>query len=679
MRHRRALLIAALAWAAAGCMGPPPPPVEENAPFQMARQRLGEGNPEEAVALLEAAVRLDPRLGEAHALLGDLYLERGTIEGRRLSVTAWERAVELAPDRKEYHLGLATARHRQGFWRYGRAAAERALEIDPDYWEAHAELGRAWEDKALESLSPGNWEEAAEAYARATSVRPDGPGLQLRLARALLVLGRGDEALPAAAEAARLDPDQAEAHLTLGAALMDAERFDDAERSFERGVALLPPEEAGPFVDPAWAMTPEEHDAWLASAPTERDRILHRVWAGLDPTPATPTNERRLEHYRRVVLAGVAFRVPKLDVPGWATRRGDVFIRFGAPLEERRALFDYPPVLVWHYDFADFVFVDTFLNGAWSFPFTVSPEGGEATLIVAAREGPETYAWAPSAGELDHDFEPVQLRGDDGFTRVEGLWSIPAAQIELAPAGYDLAGRLDRSFVVYDSDRNEVDRADLHIRTRRPRGRPPGAGVTIEDRAAVLLLPGRYEFAYALTDSVSERFGQGRGTISVEAFPAGRLKLSHLLVARSVEAVEAVEPGEADRLTHAGYRIRPNPSHRVRVGENLALYYEVYGLSTDEEGLARMLVDYEIVGVPAEARGIDSVVQALAGLFRSDDAEAGHIRSSFEIADFGESSRQPLTVNLTALPEGEYRLELVVTDLATGRSATRQTRFSHVP
>ena len=89
-------------------------------------------------------------------------------------------------------------------------------------------------------------------------------------------------------------------------------------------------------------------DAWLKSEVTyiiedrekaayaglksdeERTKFIEQFWLRRDPTPATPENEFKIEHYRRIAYANKKF-ASKLE--GWKTDRGRVYILYGPPDE----------------------------------------------------------------------------------------------------------------------------------------------------------------------------------------------------------------------------------------------------------------------------------------------------------------------------------------------------------
>jgi len=62
----------------------------------------------------------------------------------------------------------------------------------------------------------------------------------------------------------------------------------------------------------------------------ERDRFIEAFWTRRDPNPATPANELREEHYKRIDYAN-QFLGRDTFRPGWRTDRGRYYILLGAP------------------------------------------------------------------------------------------------------------------------------------------------------------------------------------------------------------------------------------------------------------------------------------------------------------------------------------------------------------
>jgi GWxTD domain-containing protein len=81
----------------------------------------------------------------------------------------------------------------------------------------------------------------------------------------------------------------------------------------------------------------------------DRDRFIEEFWKQRDPTPGTPTNEFKDEHYRRLAFADKTFGrgTPFL---GRKTERGRIYIILGPPIDVERIMSsDAYPMEIWHY------------------------------------------------------------------------------------------------------------------------------------------------------------------------------------------------------------------------------------------------------------------------------------------------------------------------------------------
>lgn len=78
----------------------------------------------------------------------------------------------------------------------------------------------------------------------------------------------------------------------------------------------------------------DEEEAAFERLKTDEDRqqFVEQFWARRDPTPSTPENEFKQEHYRRIGYANEHY-ASNLPIPGWKTDRGRIYIMYGPPDE----------------------------------------------------------------------------------------------------------------------------------------------------------------------------------------------------------------------------------------------------------------------------------------------------------------------------------------------------------
>lgn len=81
--------------------------------------------------------------------------------------------------------------------------------------------------------------------------------------------------------------------------------------------------------DVRWIITPQERTEFLGlTTKVDRDHFIEMFWLRRDPTPGTPKNEYKEEHYRRIAYANVHFASRN---SGWSTDRGRTYILLGPP------------------------------------------------------------------------------------------------------------------------------------------------------------------------------------------------------------------------------------------------------------------------------------------------------------------------------------------------------------
>jgi GWxTD domain-containing protein len=85
--------------------------------------------------------------------------------------------------------------------------------------------------------------------------------------------------------------------------------------------------------DVAYIITDEERSAFKRlQTDEEREQFIEQFWLRRDPTPGTPENEYRDEHYRRIAYTNEHYSTSQ-GLPGWKTDRGRIYIVYGPPDE----------------------------------------------------------------------------------------------------------------------------------------------------------------------------------------------------------------------------------------------------------------------------------------------------------------------------------------------------------
>jgi GWxTD domain-containing protein len=107
--------------------------------------------------------------------------------------------------------------------------------------------------------------------------------------------------------------------------------------------------------DVAYIITKEERKAFLdLGADADRDQFIEHFWAIRNPTPGSPDNVYRTEHYRRIAYANQFFgHISHSE--GWRTDMGRMYITLGEPAQRQKllGLQKITPMEIWFYSNAN--------------------------------------------------------------------------------------------------------------------------------------------------------------------------------------------------------------------------------------------------------------------------------------------------------------------------------------
>lgn len=185
---------------------------------------------QDAIAELQAAIRLKPDYAAALGNLGVLFQQQGKASDAE---AMFRRAVEAEPGNPQHYvnLGLTLA----DLKRYTEAAQalNKALDLAPD-------SPSAMTAKGMVLMRQQQMGEAIEVFRKTVAAEPGSAQAHLNLGVALADSERQAEALKSFDEAVRLAPDLAPAHVNRGRALYDLKRYEEAKQELETAQRLAP-------------------------------------------------------------------------------------------------------------------------------------------------------------------------------------------------------------------------------------------------------------------------------------------------------------------------------------------------------------------------------------------------------------------------------------------------------
>lgn len=451
--------------------------------------------------------------------------------------------------------------------------------------------------------------------------------------RYLVEAGRADEAAAAARECragwwcAALE----------GYALHVAGKTEASDSAFAGALAAMPERERTEWTDVSPLLPDGDWRAFrrLREADPDAER---RLWWLADPFWAFPGNDLRTEHLSRNVADRLQDRAFVTEGISWGDDLREILVRFGEPIGWERVRPDNP----------------LFTQGRAS---------------VVTHYAPDSRNFVP----------PVRFLADPAAIG-EDEWSLDDDDMRAAyaPAYAGAVDALEHQVARFRRGDSALVVAAFAL---DPDSIPPGS---VTDAALVLAVDHRTEPRIARETTTGMR-----GVVSLAAEPGARVMsletqtLGAKRAGRARYGLRLPAPGAGVAVSDVLLLESPDPlpstledaipqargSTRVRTGESLGLFWEMYGLPerADTVGLS--------VSVHRGSKGLGRRLAEGLGLV----GEATPIRVQWNEETTGEASMaRTLVLAIRDLSPGEYTLELTVTaregEPATTRRALRVER-----
>jgi GWxTD domain-containing protein len=387
-------------------------------------------------------------------------------------------------------------------------------------------------------------------------------------------------------------------------------------------------------------LTPEQAEEYLAlPAGPARAELMRVRWEELDPTPTTPENELRDDHYRRLAYAREHFAID--EAPGW-DRRGELLLRYGPPDQRETTPADVvegqglvPPREIWvyralgqayrledprfqgnfrdYYELADsrdrltprdidasrdqlrtFVDPDKGLGrrGLDDIPDAEAELQAQRleTMLVrgqeAYREKPQSYRHDYGGEELEFVFDVVNFGGGaEGRSQVEVNTAFWAGDLQYRAAGAAYVAVLETDAVFKTLDYHDVARRERITHDRKETVNEL-EGKLVLDQLSLNLLPGTYRLALSVRDSLSGNVGIYKTEVTVSDLAGDGVHLSD--IQRALD-VRSGQPG--DEFVRGRYQVVPYPLGTFPRDHDIYLYFEAYGLELSPTGDCLYAVD----------------------------------------------------------------------------------------
>ena len=519
--------------------------------------------------------------------------------------------------------------------------------------------------------------------------------------------GAFDEALDVLDRMYVFFPDDPQMWAYLGFANHRAGRTETAARSFDEAFVRMDPEDRAAFEDLSMILSEEDRARYAA----DPDGFAERYWTSQNPRYLTTYNERKLEHYARLVYADLLYAAPDIDLRGWETQRGNILVRYGPPDAELTLTGNFGEVVsnfgfnastsvsevsrrfgerfdiaaqsnvfnIWDYGDFRFVFEDPIRNGEfrlYSPPADFFADAGtgftelmDYELIARRtfREQPERYEYRPPGRDVRIPYLVTTFKGAEGAD-LYVHYGIPLG--EEARLDGDLLNLTVRTGTFLINDARDI----VAERRRTLYGLRTSQVVAFEearlwtDTQPLGAGPGAHTVSVEFETAGGGAQAAQRREVEVPDYTSGTLALSDLMLAYQVEEeFDGGEDGvEGGRVHRGDFVIQPAPWSVFGADQPIYVYFETYNLQPNGNGQNQYAV--EVALRPQDTS--TGLARLAKNIFGGDD---GGVAIEFEAGGTGPDDATYAILDAAGQEPGLYTLTLRVRDAATGRTAERAT------
>ena len=395
------------------------------------------------------------------------------------------------------------------------------------------------------------------------------------------------------------------------------------------------------------------------------DDIIESFWKTFDPLFLTEYNERLLEHYSRVAYANLNFSVPSLGLYGWATDMGQTLIRYGDPLNRARIR---PSIKengtvnmkseLWIYEGMSIAFTDAFSTGNYQYSW---PAADMDKLIPQVpgnyvdfvndlnRNMPSFYRPKFEGPKIEVPYSITQFKSDKGNnTDLYINYLIPDVEnLNADSLNYRIG------FFHLDKEYQENFRTTQDISVNRNDRLPKNLLVTLQPDSGYI--------AFEMIRNIDNGTFSSHMNFIIKKFSNNFFDMSDLLIANDI-STELKTDGYFRRNE---IYIKPHIENNFTKTDPLFLYYEIYNLEKDSEGLTNfeqslIISEYS----EGEKTGLSNFFSSIINFLGLTSDQKITLKSNYKTLE--KNPQIYFQLDLNNFEPGEYLIKIVIKDNLRG-------------
>lgn len=684
------------------------------------QQTIRTGRLDQAVRLLDKYIHQNPDSINAYILLARVHLAIGGFNERTAAESVLLKAYRLDKQNAEILKLLSEIKGNQGMPEQSTKYLEKAIKVVPT---DHQVLNKLL-DLYIRLHSKSKVKEIELTLKEALEKNSENPLMYLSLGKLKTYMGDSDTAVAILKKGLKFDPKNPAIHRTLSEAylfigygdefteeylnwLETEQDYNELNREFEIAAMIMPADEAGKFNKIEYK--------------EKRDYLL-RFWRENDPYPVTSSNERLVEHVRRVLYSKALFHTIQGNL-GFDDR-GKVYIRLGEP-EDR--FLDPAPKTTYLEDgvFTNLEFIPR-SNESWYYPsygyymaFDFVSYGGDyyhevasldeiypraflgigqifykdrdhlggiytslanssdyanrvrefITESVSVKRGAKPrYEIALDLKKLEYVYKTFQFRGDSGKTRVEWAYSVPLKQLQ-SPSKNDSAMTylFQSDFILIDS----LFKRNLHTQSKRkfvcPRDLDYSKLLFLSEEK-YNVFSGKYNMTLQIIENVNKIGDYSTEPLNVRNFSGDSLMISDLKFSQQVSSF-----GVDSTTGRENLYIMPYPFSSVKKMKPIYLYFEIYNLFLEPEQKSKYNISLSVARRIKKEEYVTLPLQVLGKIFTGGKTQS--IETTYNRESNSRSVVEYILLDISGLQNGNSRLTVMVEDLLANKKQQNSIEF----
>ncbi len=294
----------------------------------------------------------------------------------------------------------------------------------------------------------------------------------------------------------------------------------------------------------------------------------------------------------------------------------------------------------------------------------------EVIYQQAVSTSPDFYRPGLPGDILNFYYDLAHFRGPDGQTNLEIYYGIPPEQVEIEQEADSSFIHVQLAIALANEGHTSIYRTTDEFAYRGMQvPSTTQQGAFVPEIIKTQVPPGKYELQVQMKDLISGRTGLYRQELEVRDYQIPELQVSEIQLASSIS-----EEG-ATKFQKEDVWIIPIPTRSYAATQNVYAYFEIYNLTKDTFGQTRYKTEYRIRSSAMPTVGVfGAVVTGLRTIFRTRKPQ---VAITNELTGREADEREYVEIVLNKVRPGVNALEVIVTDLVSGKIVEREVRFRY--